>query len=383
MKYNWKLRSRHLIVSICVGFFLAEGCVDPVGPQFEYTVGLIYIDALASTVEGSSYVSIRESTQEYGVFKNKVVKNATVAFVNSGTQNSVPLIEEGDFYLPPSDFKVQEGELWELLVRLEDERSYKSESEKVLAGVEIKEVDVAYDPQLEFNAPLDKFIPGHAITVRFDDPGDTDNYYYWRYRSFEKLINCRICFNGYLRNGECQPNVSSIADLYKPYYTYACSSDCWQIRYGNKVKIFADAFTNGRTVSQLQVGEVPLYTKKDILIEVQQFTISPLAYRYFQTLKDIIDNNSGINSPLPAALVGNLYNPENKEEFVLGRFTAAATTTKQLLVRRNTILEDPLEDELVTQPESYIEPTPPPQVYGAPCVESHYRTGRMPQGWVE
>ncbi len=383
MKYNWNLRSLQPIISICVGFFLAEGCVDPVEPQFDYEVGLIYIDALASTAEGSSYVSISESAQEYGVFKNKFVKNATVAFVNSETQNSVLLIEEGDFYLPPADFKVQEGELWELSVRLDDGRTYRSESEQVLTGVEIKEVDVAYDPQLEFNAPLDKFIPGHVITVSFDDPPEAINYYYWRYRTFEKLVNCRVCFNGYLRNGECQIADPRSAGYIKPYYTYVCQSDCWQIRYGNKVKIFADEFTNGLNISSLPVGEVPLFTKRDILIEVQQFAISPLAYQYYQTLKDIIDNNSGINSPLPAALVGNLYNPEDKEEFVLGRFTAAATITKQLFVERESILENQLEDELLTQPEGFAEPTPPPQMYGAPCVESHYRTGRMPQGWVE
>src|SRR5690606_14002460 len=124
-------------------------------------------------------------------------------------------------------------------------------------------------------------------------------------------------------------------------YTYTCEEPCWQIRYGNEVNIFSDQFSDGTLVRNLAVGEVVLYTTRNILVELQQFSLSAPAYRYYKTLKDLIDNNSGLNAPLPAALVGNLYNPADSEDIVLGRFTAAATTVTPLFIERIFVEEEP------------------------------------------
>ncbi|HAI38656.1 MAG TPA: DUF4249 domain-containing protein, partial [Maribacter sp.] len=99
-------------------------------------------------------------------------------------------------------------------------------------------------------------------------------------------------------------------------------SDCWQIRYNNRVNILADEFINGSTF-ELPVANLLLYNKSKILIELQQYSISASAYKYFSVLKDIVDDSNGLNAPPPAALLGNIINPNDEEEVVLGRFTVA------------------------------------------------------------
>ena len=361
---------------------LLLGCVDPIAPEFEYKEGLIFIDAFAATSEGASFVNVSESVLNRDRFSNVFIKGAEVSFINTNTGTRVMLVEQEDIYVPPSNFVASAGESWELEVNLADGRHYQSLSETVLEPVAINDINATYKPELLFREASEGFVPGHSVSVSLNDPSDRENYYYWRFRSFEELTLCKICENGILRNGICEENPQG--SNRSPFYTYFCDSECWQIRFNENVKIFADDFTNGTTINQLPIADVLLYTKADILIEVQQFSLSIAAYKYYKTLKDIIDNNGGFNAPPPAALIGNMFNPNDSEEFVLGRFTAASSSIASVFIDRSDISEALIEGSIIIQTET----SPPvfPElslVYTAPCVESRFRTGIRPEGWVD
>ena len=370
------------VVCILITLFFLASCTDPVQPEFEFKEGLIYIDAFATTTPESSYVTISETKTEFGINKSIPVPGAEVYFINTEEDERVALVELENGYFPPSDFALEIGELWELEVNLSDGRTYRSQPERVQPKVEVTSIDITYKPELLFSEAFDAFVPGHEITATFNDPEGEENYYYWQFKSYEKLIYCRECYNYTIfRNGECiKPFPDGVASSLKRYYTYSCEEDCWRIRYNENIKLFSDEFVNGKTVAQLPVGEVLLYTNDNILIELQQFSISSNAYRYLKTLKDIVDNNNGFNSPLPAALVGNIYNPYDSEEFVLGRFTAASTSLVSKYVERIFIEEPQLEPRLVNSPEGLEVPIP--VVITAPCYEGPYRTGIRPDGWL-
>lgn len=358
-------------------------CVDPVEPEFAFRLGLVYIDALAGTSPGSSYVKISESVNEFGINKNRFLSGAQVLFLNSDTGNTISLTEQEEVYVPPADFMTSAGEQWELRITMPDGTTYNSLPETVRQAVPITGLSVQYNPELIYNEGLDSRIPGHRISVDFVDPASTNNYYLWRYRSFERLVYCHQCFDRTVfRDGICE--VINPGDFDSPlliYYTYACEERCWQIRYSDEINIFSDTFSNGATVTQLPVSDIPLYTKRNLLVELQQFSLTEDAYRYYKTLKDLIDNNSGFNAPLPAALIGNLYNPEDSQDLVLGRFTAAATSVMPIFIERIYIDEEQLEPVIFGQAEG-LE-TPPPQVLTAPCVESRFRTNEQPAGWQD
>ncbi len=115
---------------------------------------------------------------------------------------------------------------------------------------------------------------------------------------------------------------------------------------------------------------------------MQQYTLNREAYRYYKTLKDLVDNNSGLNAPLPAALLGNLYNPEDSEEYVLGRFTVAARDSRNVYIERLGVEEDQLEDVIRARAEEYGS-VPDPVTTSAPCEPGPYRTDVEPLGWPE
>ncbi len=361
---------------------LCSTCVDPVEPEFSFREGLVYIDALIATTPGASYVNISESAEVFGFDDVVNVTEARVSFVNTESSEEVFLIEDEEGYLPPQDFVAAVGETWRLNVEFADGRQYQSDPERIPASVPVNELQADYDPEVVFSDEFNRNVPGHQISISFDDPAGEENYYYWRYRTFENLIYCAICFEGILRDGECTTNTPLESSLREDYYTYGCIGPCWRIRFASNIAIFSDEFSDGNSVSSLPIADVLLYTNENIVVEVQQLAISALAYEYLRALKDLVDNNSGLNAPLPAVLVGNLFNPQDPEEFVLGRFTAAASATEQIYIERIFIEEDQLEGRVfgIFEDERVMSP---PTTTNTPCEESRFRTAVRPAKWED
>ncbi len=371
-----KIDSRYFHILLSLIFI---GCIDPVEPEFEFKNGLIFIEGIAATVEGGSFVIINKSVEEFGLNKTVFEGGASVSFVNTVTEQIIELQELEGAYVPSSDFKVNIGEQWRLEVALTDGKQYRSQKEIVLEPVPIESVRSTFNPELQFNDGNDAFEPGHSISITFDDPLEDENYYYWTFKSFEKLNICETCFDGIYRNGVCGPTEVPTPD----YFTYFCDTDCWKIRFPDSISLFDDKFSNGKNISNIEVAKIPLYTKENMVVEIQQYSLTPSAYDYYKVLKDIVDNSSGFNAPPPAALVGNMFNVNDSDEFVFGRFTTAATSRASIFIERQNIQESPLEnqDPLSVEP-TFMSPYPPPATIEAPCNEGRFRTAIQPDAWV-
>lgn len=370
----------------CIIVFFSGSCVDPVTPEYNYKEGLIYIDAFVSTNPGSSFVRLSKSSlNSNDELVNDFISDANVFFVNTRSNISIELVGADDeVYLPPEDFYAAVGDTWKLDVQLKDGSKYQSLEETIIEPVDISDIKVIYNPQLSYIPSLNKYNAGHTISVSFNDPPNKDNYYYWGYRSFQKLEICEICFeNEIFRNGEC--TIGDRRRIPNLYFTYLCENDCWKVSNNSNFKIFSDEFVDGNTIADIPVADIPLDTKKNVLIEIEQYSFTNSAHEYYKVLKDIVNNNGGFNAPPSAALIGNLFNPNDAEEFVLGRFTAAANTTSRIFIERNLIEEPAINTDVLI--ESSERPpfitSPEMIVTRVPCVESRFRTGVRPQGWVD
>ncbi|TLP82301.1 DUF4249 domain-containing protein [Maribacter sp. ACAM166] len=355
------------------------GCINPVEPEFEFKEGLVFIEGIATTVKGGSYVIINKSVNEFGINKTKFEKGASVSFVNSVSGQTVELVELEGAYVPSIEFKANVGEQWEIQITLEDGRQYYSQSETVLESVPITNIKATYNPELQFNNGTGSFEPGHAVSITFNDPISEENYYYWTFKSYENLLICQVCFDGIYRGGLCGPTDIATPD----YFSYTCDTDCWKVRYPESISIFDDKFSDGKTTTDLIVANVPLYTKENIVVEIQQLSLTPDAYDYYKVLKDLVDNSSGFNAPPPAALIGNMFNPNDADDFVFGRFTAAATSTIDIFIERGNIPENQLDPQMPMSIEpTFMSPYPAPATIEAPCNESRFKTAIQPEVWM-
>ncbi len=393
--FQQKIKSFAFNILMFISLCILVSCTDPVIPEFQFEEELVHVDAYVSTAKGDSYAIITKTTNLSGTFKDLFVKEASVSFRNIDTNREVFLIESIESYIAPTNFQASIGETWELLIKMPDGRTYRSKPETIIEPVGFSNLKASYSKELVFNENENAFFPGHTVSIDFNDPGGDKNYYFWKYRSFEKISICSTCFEEILRGGEC--NDSPVSSLRGRNLTYACDTNCWQIRYNEDVRIFSDDFINGNSVKSLPVADVVLYTKNNIVIEVQQYSLSPAAYKYYKVLKDLVDNNVGFNAPPPAALVGNMFNPNDNSEFVLGRFTAASAVVKSIFINRSRIAEDPVERIISVDNEKctdictaadcmpFNEPLPPEcvPVISTSCDESRFRTGIRPEGWID
>lgn len=366
-------------IFITLAFLPIESCIDPVPPEFDYVEDLIIIDAIASTIPGTTFATVRKTILEFGNYKSQFVPGCKITLFNPDTKDEISLYEGENSYLVSQDFKVSNGSRWEMKVVLPDGKIYKTLPEIIPNKVSINSVFDSYNKEMTYDESLGKYIPGHEIRVNFQEPEQQDNYYYFQYRAYEKEMYCKICYNGVFRSGECLSQIGNPAA--KDYYTYLCNKTCWKISYNQEIYLFDDAFTNGKLIENLLVGKLPLYSKQDVLIEVLQLNITKDAYKYYKTLKDIVDNNSGFNAPLPSALIGNFFNPSDLEDPVLGRFTGAAGSNKSTFIGRGNIPQMTIGTLKPPQPELLGDPLPNPITYESSCIEDRYRTTIKPALW--
>ena len=372
-----KSRKKKYAQMLCMGFLLSLGCVDPIEPEFDFKSGVIFVEGLISNDPKTSVVRVSQNSMSGNAF----ISNATVSVRNTDTNSVTGLFEDNGRYLLPEDFTAAVGDIFELTVTLPDGRQYQSLPEEIRDSVPILDIEARYNPELVFREASESFVPGHTLHVSFEDPEEGNNYYFWRFTSFENLSFCQRCFDGIFRNGACQNNSLSESQIRKSFYTYRCETPCWRIRFNETVETFADEFSNGSLIEQLPVGNVLLYTKEDILVQLQQYALSESAYRYYQVFKDIVDNNGGFNAPPPAALIGNMFAVHDENEFVIGRFTATSVVSRYLFIDRTTISESQIEERIVVQNEEFGE-VPQPTRNTAPCEELPNRTGVRPTGWI-
>ena len=136
---------------------------------------MIFIDGFITDKPKGSYVSVKKSKLEFGIYKTFPIEDCQVSFINSITGKSVLLKEIEGVYLPDESFKINSGEKWELNVILPTGENYKSFSETAPTRVEVNSAESKFkDKVTTFTSQsgVDRDISGHKIFVNFDDPLD-------------------------------------------------------------------------------------------------------------------------------------------------------------------------------------------------------------------
>lgn len=289
MQHGTPISSKSFACYLLIFSFL--GCIVPEEPKFEYKEGILYIDAFASTDLNASFVIISESVFKFNRLINEAIEGTNVIFRNTDSDQRVILTEQEGQYVPPEEFLATPRESWELLITLPDGRRYQSLPEVITNPIPFSNAKATYNPELTFRADLERFVPGHFISIAIQDPTDENNFYFWKFRSFEKILYCERCEDGIFRNGKCSENTATPPDFPTYSLDYVCEEDCWRIRYSENIKLFSDEFTNGMAVKSLPVADILLYNKRNIAVELQQYLLSESAYEYYRIIKDLVDNS--------------------------------------------------------------------------------------------
>lgn len=350
---------------------LVAACVDPVVPRYDFVDKLVYIEGAITSEPGLSEVLIRRSVYDGRQYLNSPLEGAEVE-IRSASGERLRLLEpEAGRYVLPDSIAGQPGEAYHLHVRTPEGAVYASIPEVMPQPVALTDFYLSFDPEASFDLSRQTFLPAFRLYIDWQDPAGLRNRYQWQYKRYEQTSICASCYGGVWRNGACQttPGISAANR-----YDYSCDRSCWAIEYSNTIAVFQDGLSDGQFIRGRQIGLVPFNSRAATLVEVQQTSLTGDAYEYYSLLAQTLEGSGGLNSPPPAALIGNFLESDDPETQVLGYFAATGVAVLRKYISRADAEGNPSP---VFVPR--YEPTlfPP----SAPCVESRGRTPLKPAGW--
>lgn len=118
--------------------------------------------------------------------------------------------------------------------------------------------------------------------------------------------------------------------------------------------IESDRNRNGNTISRVEVRTIPYSGTGYYVVDVFQLALSAAAFEFYDGIKKQINSTGSIFDPPPSFLRGNMYNPNDDDDIVLGYFYAAGATKSDIVVDRSSSIvgayPSPFSENLVPEP---------------------------------
>lgn len=206
--------------------------------------------------------------------------------------------------------------LYALKVEAEGE-TYQSDFQSILTPPEIDEI--SYKEQED----------GISIHVSTHNAPDASRFYMWSYEEdweFHADINIQS-LTGFPLYNETFYKFENNYD--NPYYY------CWQHNTSKNIHLYSTVELEENTAKNIELLYIPI---DDIRISyiysilVKQWVMSKEAYDYYRTMELYTENTSGLFTPLPSELQGNISCTSSPEKKVRGYVLFAQTTSKRIFI---------------------------------------------------
>lgn len=245
------------------------------------------------------------------------ISDAKVFIVdNLGDSTACTWVGSGTYQSTDSTFIGTVGRTYTLKVSLSNGKTYLSKPETITPVPPIDSLTLFYDTTFITDVRPNQYI----ISVHTHDPPGTQNFYRWT-------------AYGYIARkswgGTCLPT---------PYWgpcgdpiSCLCHAECDQYVANDQANIASDKFIDGREIIQ-PAYYIPIYWFGKDFIQVNQYSISQDAYQFWEQYQAQTNRTGGILDPLPASLVGNMYNQADSTDVPLGLFSASAVSVRRIVI---------------------------------------------------
>ena len=356
---------------------LLTACIEPTEPEFQLEQPFFLVEGQITTLSELSTVTLRRSAFRELELDFEAISGATVV-AESGAGAQVPWEEEADTpgrYRAPASFAPLPGERWGLVIILTDGTELSSTPEIIPPATAITDLQLPFAQEAYYDEDRRRTVPAFSVLVDYDDPAGRADRYRWDYRYWERVTVCCSRLDAAFVGGVCIDRAGGST------YDYLCPSDppCFREVSGDEYTIDEDVLSNGAAVRGRELGKIDFINLGGLLVEAQQYSITPAAYAYGKVVADLLNGSSGLNATIPTALIGNIRNADPTGLEVLGYVGASSVSTRRAYLERTEAIGQPLaRDRNIRLPPSQGPFVPPP----APCA------GRglapvTPEGWPE
>jgi len=352
---------------------LLTTCTDPVVPVYQFETGFLLLEGRITDTPGYSEVRLSRSEFLFDNYTLSPEMGATVSSVsNDGEEVRWEQVGGTSAFRAPEGWAAESNKSYSLRVLTSQGEVIESEAERTPTNVSIQNARVTFDQESYFSTGRDRFIPAFTLLVDVDDPAGEDNFYQYRYTTFEMIDVCASCERARWRDGVC---IAGPDTRFVSRWDYLCDAPCWVFSNSRDLNILSDEFSQGQRIENIPAGRFDYARPGGLLFDVQQYSTSAAAFAFNSTLKELSDGSGGLNAPLPAALVGNLTDVSENETPVLGFVGVSSVSAERVYINRESFggTSLPFDSQIRLEP---VMPSPPV----APC-EGTSRTRNEPNGW--
>ncbi|RRB18468.1 DUF4249 domain-containing protein [Larkinella knui] len=305
---------------ILVLLVLVGSCVTPYQPDTQSIGSALVVEGLITDQPGPYAVNLSQTANYSYASLNLLISGATVILAdNAGNQEVLKEIRPGSYQTAPNGIRGVAGRSYKISIRTASGKQYESPLELLKPAPPITQLKYEY----QYNpAPFENDKKNTwEVFLDTKDPETPGDYYRWIWKNYEFTPACKLSDN---------INAEGF------YVGIPCCTNCWNINqcYSNCINISSDAAINGKAISRQYIMSVPFTSRSSYYLEVEQQSISPGAFQFFNSVKKLVNNTGGLFDSAPATVGGNLKCISNPDEVVYGYFGAAGVSVMALKVDR-------------------------------------------------
>jgi hypothetical protein len=315
------------IVFIFVSFIMIVSCVDRYWPVIDKYENSLVVDGIISDEPGPYTIRLSLASKVY----NPVVQKLSGAIVTVVDQlNNVEIFEESDpgsYTNTDPDFKGVIGNSYQLNIVTKNGNHYQSSFEKLQKPVEIEAVYT--EPELHEEVGYNYFISGLQFYIDTKPTDEDSVYLMWKLSSTYKYdadFKARYYYTGTLK---VFPNSDSLTTCFKTEKLPEIYSIDFNTLTDNKLTKYPLNYvsTEDRRLS-IRYSQL-----------TKQYRITENAFNYWNSVKEQNDQESSLYSIQPYQIRGNIINPDNADEPVMGCFIVAGVSSKRIFIDRPSTIE--------------------------------------------
>lgn len=314
-KYGYFLLALTLLVS---------ACRDPFEPP-EVAAGesLLVVEGFLKAGKGETLVRLSYSRPFSGEAPLQPVSGAVVSVEDE--EGRIYPLRQGSTHISgeyrEDDLPLQIGRKYRLQIRTAEGKQYLSDF------VEVKQTPAIDSIGWELkDGGLQVYLNTHDLS------GDT-RYYRWDYEETWEFHAPYRSFYKY------HPEDSTVRSRSEDEMIYTCWSGAFSthINIGSTLRLIEDVVYQQPIVFHPYGAE-----KMSVLysILVKQYAMTKEAFDYWETMKKNTEEIGSIFDPLPSNLRGNIYNPDDPSEQVIGYISAGFVQEKRFFIDNNDLPND-------------------------------------------
>lgn len=295
------------------------GCEEEINLDSKQYEELLVVEGAITNEPGPYTIKLSLSSKLESP-KYKPYSGCTVTiYEKSGPSEILEEVEPGVYKTSENGIKGKAGNYYSLDIQTPDGKTYATDFSKMEAPVEISSIEYQLEKKERKNNVKD--LVGYQFYISTGTAQKPKSYFLWELEeTYEYTADYHLHSSMY--HGE-REFIKDRDSLYRCWKT----NNITQIFTANTINLKKPKVTN-HPLNYTSTRSKRLQHKYSLL--VKQFSVDKKTYTYWKNMKEQITSDNFLSAKQPFQLDGNIYNPENMKEPVLGYFNVASVSKKRI-----------------------------------------------------